>query len=104
MAIKRTITKPKRSVTKSGNTKTITKATRSGGTKTKTVDNDTEMVNIVKKDNAGNVIKDKTRSKVFVRSTDDAWDGDEGPGGAMKRGGIVKKTMKKKSIMKTKKK
>jgi hypothetical protein len=103
MPIKRTITKPKRSVAKSGNTKTITRATRSGGTKIKTVDNDTEMVNIVKKDKAGNVIKDKTRSKVFVRSTDDddAWGSH---GSVAKRGGIVKKTMKKKGIMVTKKK
>ena len=104
MAIKRTITKPKRSITKSGNTKTITKATRSGGTRTKTVNNDTEMVNILKKDKAGNVIKDKTRSKFIVRATDGDWDGDEGPGSAMKKGGSVKKKMIKKPVVRRTKK
>lgn len=104
IAIKKAMPKAKRGITVNGNTKTKTRTTLSGGTRTKTVNNDTEMVRIVKKDKAGNVIKDKTRSKFITTPDDSVWEGDEGPGSAMKRGGIVKKAIKKRSIMKTKKK
>jgi hypothetical protein len=87
--IKKVMPKAKVGTSVNGNIKTKTRKTISGGTRTKTINNDTEMVNIVKKDKAGNVIKDKTRSKVFVRSTDDddAWGSH---GSVAKRGGIVK--------------
>jgi hypothetical protein len=88
---KKAMPKAKLGIAVNDKIKTKTRNTLSGGTRTKTVNNDTEMVNIVKKDRAGNVIKNVTRPK-FIRSIPEGTDdwGDEGPGSAMKRGGSVK--------------
>jgi hypothetical protein len=79
-----------------------TRKTITGGTRTKTVNNDAGTVNIVRRDKAGNITKNKTRNKIM---TDYKEDSNAGLGGGYgyKKGGSVKKKMAMEGTTKAKK-